>query len=203
MRKSKAKERILEVAEEAIRDKGYSNFNVNDVAYGAEVSIGTLYYHFPEGKTSILSSLLTKMQKDALDSSQPLLEKLKMLPGESLDENLGNLFMLVLKQRRKNRHFLAAVQTEMLTDLEQYQKVLESYESNETMQQGWGMFVDIIGKISERFPEESIDIKGHETKIARTIGTLMTYQIMIPNYLGSDAEFVKMLLGILRVIVTN
>ncbi len=200
MRKSKAKERILEVAEEVIRDKGYSNFNVNDVAYKAKVSIGTLYYHFPDGKTSILSALLTKMQQATFDSSQPMLEKLLMLPGKTFDENLSNLFILIIRQRRKDKHFLAAVQTEMLADLDEYQKVVDSYESNEVMQQGWGILVDFIKTLSEKYPNDAIDLHGHELKVERILGTLMTYQIMFPGFMGSDDEFVRILIGILRTV---
>ncbi len=202
MRESKAKQRILETAEKAIRERGYSNLNVNDIAYMAKVSVGTLYYHFPKGKTSILVEILTQMQKDALENNKELVENQDILRGaRDFDQALQRIFKTVLQVRRKDRHLLAAVQTEMLGDLQQYQEVVESYESQDTMQQGWKVFVDFIAIISKQFPDNSIDIKGHEKKIERIIGTLMTYQIMFPEYFGNDESFIESLIEILRAII--
>jgi AcrR family transcriptional regulator len=201
MRKSKAKERILKTAEKKIRKKGYTNLNVNDIAYLAKVSIGTLYYHFPDGKTSILAELLSRMQQSAFETSGSFLKSEELLSGKTFDEVLSRLLQTVLDLRRNDRHFLAAVQMEMLADIDKYEDVVESLEGLESMNQGWKMFVEFIDNLSKKFPEEGIDIKGYETKIERTIGTLMTYQIMFPGYFGSDDEFVTNLVVMLRSIV--
>lgn len=199
MRESKAKQRILETAQKSIREKGYSNLNVNDIAYLAKVSVGTLYYHFPKGKTSILVEILSQMQKEALETGGGLLENKDLLHG-NFDQIMKRIFQAVLQVRRKDKHLLAAVQTEMLGNLEEYQDVVESYESHDTMQHGWKLFVDLLTKLSLQFPDESINIKGHEKRVERVIGTLLTYQIMFPEYYGTDSEFVEMVLGILRII---
>jgi len=203
MRKSKAKERILQTAEDAIREKGYSNLNVNDIAYLAKVSIGTLYYHFPNGKISMLAEILTRMQQRAFETTGHMLDSKDLTQGGSFDEILGNLLMLVIQQRRKDRQLLAAVQIEMLAELDQYKDVVESFESHVMMQQGWRIFVEFIGNLSKKFPDQAINIEGHETQIERTIGTLMTYQIMFPNYLGNDMDFVRKLPDIIRVIIQD
>jgi len=203
MRKSKAKERILQTAEDAIREKGYSNLNVNDIAYLAKVSIGTLYYHFPNGKISMLAEILTRMQQRAFETTGHMLDSKDLTQGGSFDEILGNLLMLVIQQRRKDRQLLAAVQIEMLAELDQYKDVVESFESHVMMQQGWRIFVEFIGNLSKKFPDQAINIEGHETQIERTIGTLMTYQIMFPNYLGNDMDFVRKLPSIIRVIIQD
>ncbi len=201
MRKSEAKERILRTTEKAIRKKGYTNLNVNDVAYLAKVSIGTLYYHFPNGKTSILAELLSKMQQKAFESSGSLLTSEELLKGKTFDVILSRLLRAVLDLRRNDRHFLAAVQIEMLTDIDKYENVVESLESLDSMTQGWKMFVGFIDNLSKMFPDESISIKGYEIMIERTIGTLMTYQIMFPGYFGADNEFIENLVGMFRTIV--
>jgi len=201
MRKSEAKERILRTAEKAIRKKGYTNLNVNDIAYQSKVSIGTLYYHFPDGKTSILAELLSRMQQKAFESSGSLLTSGELLKGKSFDEVLSRLLRAVLDLRRKDRHFLAAVQIEMLADIDKYDNVVESLESLDSMTQGWKMFVGFIDNLSKIFPDDSIDITGYESLIERMTGTLMTYQIMFPDYFGSDNEFVENLVGMIRTIV--
>ncbi|MFX1483743.1 MAG: TetR/AcrR family transcriptional regulator [Promethearchaeota archaeon] len=201
MRKSEAKERILRTAEKAIRKKGYTNLNVNDIAYLAKVSIGTLYYHFPNGKISILAELLSRMQQKSFETSGSLLKSDELLHGKTFDEVLGRLLRAVLDVRRNDKHFLAAVQVEMLADIDKYENVLESLESLESMNQGWKMFVEFIDNLSKMFPSESIDIKGNEIVIERMIGTLMTYQIMFPGYFGADDDFIENLIGTLRAIV--
>ncbi|MFW9844008.1 MAG: TetR/AcrR family transcriptional regulator, partial [Candidatus Thorarchaeota archaeon] len=195
MRQSKAKERILKTAEKKIRQKGYTNLNVNDIAYLAKVSIGTLYYHFPEGKTSILAELLSRMQQKAFESSGSLLQSNELLGGDTFDEILCKLLQAILDIRKNDRHFLAAVQIEMLADIDKYENVVESLESLESMNQGWKMFVEFIDNLVKKFPKESFNIKGHEIVIERMIGTLMTYQIMFPEYFGTDSEFVEKVLA--------
>lgn len=201
MRKSEAKERILKTTEKTIRKKGYTNLNVNDIAYLAKVSIGTLYYHFPEGKTSILAELLSRMQQNAFKTSGSLLQSEELLGGKTIDEILSKLLQALLDIRKNDRHFLAAVQIEMLADIDKYENVVESLESLDSMNQGWKMFVGFIDNLSKMFPDESIDIKGYEVMIERVIGTLMTYQIMFPGYFGADNEFVANLIGMLRALV--
>jgi AcrR family transcriptional regulator len=203
MRKSKAKERILKTAEKKIRQKGYTNLNVNDIAYLSKVSIGTLYYHFPDGKISILAELLSRMQQNAFETNGSLLKTEEFRNGKSFDEVLSRLLRVVLDVRRKDRHFLAAVQIEMLSDIDKYEDVVESLESLESMNQGWKMFVEFIVNLSRVFPEEALDIKGNEIMIERMIGTMMTYQMMFPEYFGSDSEFVGNLVGMIRVIVCS
>ena len=171
MRKSEARERILRIAEKAIRKKGYTNLNVNDIAYQSKVSIGTLYYHFPDGKTSILAELLSRMQQKAFETSGSMLTSDELLKGKTFDEVLSKLLRAVLDVRQKDRHFLAAVQIEMLEDIDKYENVVESLESLESMTKGWKMFVGFIDKLSKMFPDESIDIKEHEPVIERMIGT--------------------------------
>ncbi|MHA2005485.1 MAG: TetR/AcrR family transcriptional regulator, partial [Candidatus Thorarchaeota archaeon] len=60
MRKSKAKQGIVNTAEKLIKKKGYSSLNVTDIAYVAKVSVGTLYYHFPKGKVDILAEIMSQ-----------------------------------------------------------------------------------------------------------------------------------------------
>lgn len=201
MRKSEAKERILRTSEKTIRKKGYTNLNVNDIAYLAKVSIGTLYYHFPGGKTSILAELLSRMQQKAFETSGSLLTSEELLKGKTFDEILSKLLRAVLDLRRNDRNFLAAVQIEMLADIDKYENVVESLEALDSMTQGWKMFVEFIDNLSKMFPDESITIKGYENLIERMIGTLMTYQIMFSEYFGSDNEFVEILVGMLHTIV--
>jgi len=70
MRESKAKKSILRVAEEMFSRVGYANLNVNEIAHEAGVSIGTLYYHFPKGKVSILMEIRGKIAEKTRGGSR-------------------------------------------------------------------------------------------------------------------------------------
>jgi hypothetical protein len=61
--------------------------------------------------------------------------------------------------------------------------------------------VQFIDNLSKKFPDDSIDIKGKEVMVERTIGTLMTYQLMFSGYFGTDIEFITNLVGMIRAIV--
>jgi hypothetical protein len=91
----------------------------------------------------------------------------------------------------------------MLADIDKYENVVESLESLDSMTQGWKLLVEFFDNLSKMFPGEAIDIKKHENLIERMIGTLMTYQIMFPEYFGADDEFVEKLVGMIRVIVRH
>ena len=51
------KDRVLEVAEELIENKGYANVSARAIAKQADISVGTLYHHYPRGKPDILQAI--------------------------------------------------------------------------------------------------------------------------------------------------
>ena len=52
------KDKIKQVAEELIVNKGYNAISAREIARKAEMSVGTLYHHFPNGKLSILYEII-------------------------------------------------------------------------------------------------------------------------------------------------
>ncbi|PNX50012.1 MAG: hypothetical protein BV458_13985, partial [Thermoplasmata archaeon M9B2D] len=69
------------------------------------------------------------MQQKAFETSGSLLKSEELLQGKTFDEVLSRLLRAVLEVRRNDRHFLAAVQIEMLADIDKYENVVESLES--------------------------------------------------------------------------
>ena len=55
--KEKTKNLILQTTTQLINEKGYDNLSTNHIAARAKLAIGTVYYHFPGGKTDIVHAI--------------------------------------------------------------------------------------------------------------------------------------------------
>lgn len=186
MRKSKAKQAIIETAQKLIEKKGYSDLNVNKVAYVAKVSVGTLYYHFPKGKIDILETIMAQKMESYVEKFNEQ-EGMELLKDMSLEDALRWIFKTVIEIRRPERHFLVALQNEMLTNPDEFPEFLEKYQSSTGLQQGMGFLSEIILK------SKDIDLKklaDRQEMILKLVGLLMSYQIMFPGYFGDDDDFV-------------
>ncbi|UCE10997.1 MAG: TetR/AcrR family transcriptional regulator [Candidatus Thorarchaeota archaeon] len=197
MRKSKARQSIVETAQELIEKKGYFELNVNEVAYVAKVSVGTLYYHFPKGKVDILAEIMSRRTEGFVEEFQrqssvdEIIEK-----GRSLDDVLRWIFKKVIELRRPDRHFLSAIQSEMFANPDEYLEFVKKYQNTDGLQQAMGVLSDVMLKASESRAATLGKLAHKQEVIQRLVGLLMTYQIIFPGYFGDDDEFVNLALGI-------
>jgi len=53
-------EKIVHAMADLISEKGYEGFSVNEIPEKAELSIGTVYRYFPQGKADILKELMQR-----------------------------------------------------------------------------------------------------------------------------------------------
>jgi AcrR family transcriptional regulator len=90
MRESKAKKKILQMADEMLKRVGYADLNVNEIAHEARVSIGTLYYHFPEGKISILMEIRRRIAGEYKTRLSERLNTERIGEAASFNEGLGS-----------------------------------------------------------------------------------------------------------------
>ncbi|MFX0079254.1 MAG: TetR/AcrR family transcriptional regulator [Candidatus Hermodarchaeota archaeon] len=197
MRKSKAKQSIVETARKLIERKGYANVNVNEVAYVAKVSVGTLYYHFPNGKVDILAEIMSQKTAGFVDEFnrqvgvENVLEK-----GMSLEDILRWIFKKVLDLRRADRQFLAAIQSEMLSNPDDYLVFVKKYQSTNGLQQAMSILSEFVMK-AEKFGTKRLGkVSDKLERIQRVVGLMMTYQIMFPDYFGNDDDFIDLALRI-------
>jgi AcrR family transcriptional regulator len=193
MRKSKAKQSIIETAQKLIEKKGYSSLNVNEVAYVAKVSVGTLYYHFPNGKVDILTEIMSRKTAGYVDEFNQQIGLEKVLEkGMSLEDTIRWFFKKIIEFRRTDRQFLSAIQSEMFANPDDYMELLEKYQSTEGLQQALGILSDAMAKTSK---SETM-LGDKQDKIQRVVGLLMIYQIIFPGYFGTDDDFIDMVLRI-------
>jgi len=195
MRKSKAKQSIVKTAQILIEKKGYSNLNVNDVAYVAKVSVGTLYYHFPKGKVDILAEIMSQKTVGYVEEFNQQIGLDKVLEKDkSLEDTIRWFFKKVIEFRRPDRQFLSAIQSELLANPEDYIELLKKYQSTDGLQQGMSILSEAIMRKNESIPVNLGKARDKQDRILRIVGLIMTYQIIFPDYFGTDDEFVDLAL---------
>ena len=193
MRKSKAKQSIVQTAQKLIEKKGYSNLNVNEVAYVAEVSVGTLYYHFPNGKIDILTEIMSQRTAGNVERFNKDLGMATFKgEGVGLEETLRRIFKKVIEFRREDRQFLSAIQSEMFSNPDDYMELVKKYQSTDGLQQAIGILSDAIMSGAKPEAETLREMGEKQDRMQRLVGLMMIYQIIFPGYFGTDDEFIDM-----------
>ncbi len=193
MRKSKAKQSIVKTAQKLIEKKGYTNLNVNDVAYVAKVSVGTLYYHFPKGKVDILAEIMSQKVESYLEKFNQEVGIEKILEKDmSLEDTIRWFFKKVIEFRRTDRPFLSAIQSEMFANPDDYMELFQKYQSTEGLQQAMGVLSEVVMKKAKSETGSLGKMGEKQDMILRVVGLLMIYQIIFPGYFGTDDEFIDL-----------
>ena len=194
MRKSKAKQSIIKTSQKLMEKKGYSDLNVNEVAYVAKVSVGTLYYHFPKGKVDILAEIMSQQVAGFVEEFRKQMGEEKILKeGMNLEDSLHLIFKKVIELRRPDRQLLAAIQSEMLVKPEEYLEFVNKYQSTDGLQQAMGVLSNILSKSETQKLGKLAD---KQETVQRLVGLLMSYQIIFPGYFGSDDDFVDLAVSV-------
>ena len=201
MRESKAKRRILQVADEMFRRVGYASLNVNEIAHGAGVSIGTLYYHFPEGKLSILMEVRGQIAEHYVKKFAERLDSERLKETESLDEGLELLLDILIDIHRGERLVLAAIESEVLSNLAEYDQVAESVSVESLMEYDARSVIGVLETLLENHPEEGLTLVGKEVKINKVIDVLIHRFVYVESMFGSEREFLDMMIRIVRALL--
>ena len=201
MRESKAKKRILQVADEMFRRVGYASLNVNEIAHGAGVSIGTLYYHFPEGKVSILMEIRGQIAEHYVKKFAERLDPERLQETESLDEGLELLLNILIDIHRGERLVLAAIESEVLSNLAEYDQVAESVSVEGLMVSDARSVIGVLETLLENHPEEGLTLVGREAKINKVIDVLIHRFVYVESMFGSEREFLDMMIRIVRALL--
>ncbi|MDH5200342.1 MAG: TetR/AcrR family transcriptional regulator [Candidatus Bathyarchaeota archaeon] len=200
MRESKAKKKILQVADEMFRQIGYSDLNVNEIAHRAGVSIGTLYYHFPDGKTSILMEIRSRIFDHYEKVFAERLDPERLQEAASLDEGLKLLFETLIDIHRGERLVLAAIDAEVLSNLASYTEVAESIAMQDLMESDARPVMGVLEALLGRFPEEGLALDGRGARVNKVIDVLVHRFVYVESMFGSEREFIDMMIRIARAL---
>ena len=202
MRKSAAKRRILEVADNLIREKGYATLNVNEIAHQAKVSIGTLYYHFPKGKSSILLETRANMADESIANLEKELGKEQYLEAsKDFKDGLRKFLFVLLKLHRRNRQFLIAMEGEIFTNMETYLEAIDNVDLDDLFLKEINASLHPIKELMKRFAKENVSAEGKEKQVHKVIDTLIHRHIYFGYNFGTDEEFIDMLTKIVYTLL--
>ena len=202
MRESKAKKRILETADGMFNRVGYADLNVNEIAHEASVSIGTLYYHFPDGKISILMEIRGQRAESYTKNFEEKVNSESLQKVASLDEGLEFLLKQLIDIHRDERLVLAAMDSEVLSNLIAYDQVAESVSVKELMESDAGPVIGLLQSLILKFPEEAFTIDGKGAMVNKVIDVLIHRYVYVESTFGSEGEFVNILIRIIRALLT-
>jgi AcrR family transcriptional regulator len=201
MRESKAKKKILQVADEMFKKVGYASLNVNEIAHQAGVSIGTLYYHFPEGKISILMEIRRRMADEYKKRFSEKLNTERLDEAASFNEGLEWLLKILIGIHREERHVLAAMDSEVLSNLASYDEVAESIVVEDLMESDARPVVGVLEVLLSRHPEEGLTIDGREARVNKVVDVLLHRFVYVESMFGSEREFIDMMIKIVRALL--
>jgi AcrR family transcriptional regulator len=201
MRESKAKKKILQTADEMLKHVGYADLNVNEIAHEAGVSIGTLYYHFPEGKISILMEIRRRIADEYKVRLMERLHAERVGEAASFDEGLGWLLETLIGVHREERLVLAAMESEVLSNLAQYDELAASVDVQSLMGSDAEPVVGVLNSLLRTHPEEGLTLEGREGRVNKVMDVLIHRFVYVESMFGSEREFIDMMVGIVRALL--
>jgi len=201
MRESKAKKKILQVADEMFRRVGYASLNVNEIAHEAGVSIGTLYYHFPEGKISLLMETRRRIADEYKTRLSEKLDAECIDEAASFDEGLESLLRTLIDIHREERLVLAAMESEVLSNLASYDKLAESIVVKDLMESDAEPVVGTLKTLLTRHPQEGLTLDGREARVNKVVDVLIHRFVYVESLFGSKREFIDMMVKIMRALL--
>jgi AcrR family transcriptional regulator len=175
---------IIDTAIELISQKGYSEVSSREIAREADISVGTLYYHFKEGKPEILMASANKLKE--LLNVEEIIED-----GEVDDEEIRQFFFKDLDLARQLKPFLIAMEIEILKNPDHYIDQLDKYIMFEEIKPFKKFFEGIAGK---EIKEENF------IKILSIFKVLIRRHVIYRNIFGSDEDFMNMMVTIIRAL---
>ena len=202
MRESKAKKKILRTADEMFKRVGYASLNVNEIAHEAGVSIGTLYYHFPKGKLSILMEIRRRVADQYERSFEERLDLGRIMEAASFDEGLGQLLKGLIEIHRESRLVLAAMDSEVLSNLASYDGVVRSVSVGELMESDARPVIGVLEALLERHPGEGLNLDGRGARVSKVVDVLIHRFVYVESMFGSEGEFVEMMIRIVRALLS-
>lgn len=202
MRESKAKKRIIETADGMFNRVGYADLNVNEIAHEANVSIGTLYYHFPNGKISILMEIRKQRAEHYTRNFAEKVDLERLRGISSLDEGLELLLKSLIDIHREERLVLAAMDSEVLSNLIAYDRVAESVSVKELMESDAKPVIGVLEVLLGMHPEEALTINGNGARVNKVVDVLIHRYAYVESTFGSEREFIDTLIRIIRALLS-
>ena len=202
MKKYGARELIIQTANKLVDKNGYANTNIIEIAKQANISVGTLYYHFPKGKIDILLALTREIAQDFKEEAK-ILGFSKEMDFSTVKEALIYYLSLIIKLHKKYRLTLAAWESEILSNLDYYLKLRDEMDSVKEFENEMNLFINEMKELIKKFPNENLSLKGKEKQLY-IITQAIIHKYTYDNYgFNSDEELINILLKIILTILRD
>ena len=177
------KDKILKVAKELIVKNGYSAISSRKIAKESKISVSTLFYHFPNGKLSILYEIILSFGNDFIKNFD--ISKV----GRLDNPEVGKAYLFkYLESHRKFAPLINGFEIEILTNknaIKDLEKLMQCNEKNRLNIFLKNLFLKFYPNIKE--PEKTFFIIG------RICTSLIHTHVILDNFYGTDEEFVDIL----------
>lgn len=202
MKKYGARDLIIQTVNKLVERRGYADTSIIEIAKQADISVGTLYYHFPKGKIDILLALTREIAQDFKEEAKKLGFS-KGMDFSTVKEALIYYLSLILKLHKKYRLTLAAWESEILSNLDYYLKLRDDIDSEKEFENEMNLFINEMKFLIKKFPNENLSLKGKERQLYIVIQSII-HKYTYDNYgFNSDEELITMLLKIILTILRN
>lgn len=104
--------KIYEAFFKLVLEEGFHKASTNKIAKEAEISIGTLYHHFPEGKKEIIRKYFDKSVEITFD-----IEEFKKFNMSDMTNIFRGFVLNVLRNHRENKAYNIAFRSAILSDI--------------------------------------------------------------------------------------
>ncbi|UCC19618.1 MAG: TetR/AcrR family transcriptional regulator [Promethearchaeota archaeon] len=202
MKKQGARDLIIQTANRLVDKNGYANTNIIEIAKKADISVGTLYYHFPKGKIDILLTLTREITQDFKREAKRLGFREEM-DFSTIKEALTYYLSLIIKLHKKYRLTMAAWESEILSNLDYYLKLREKRNLEKEFSDEMNIFINEIERVIKKFPEENLIFEGKEKQLY-IITQAIIHKYTYDSYgFDSDEEIVDILLKIILTLLRD
>jgi AcrR family transcriptional regulator len=186
---SSAKEKILVIAEKLIESEGYVNVSARTIAKKANVSVGTLYHHFPRGKMEIVLAIADKYSE--------ILGMSEFLADPNADPKVWLRKNLELNQKKKA--FITAMEIEAMSRPDKVEALIkENIEKRKETQKSLIKAYNMM----ERFAGKKLSIERAQL-MQKVLKAIMRRHIVFGNLFGSDNEFIDLFFKIVKAVATD
>ena len=202
MKKRGARDLIIQTANKLVDKTGYANTSIIEIAKQADISVGTLYYHFPRGKIDILLALTREIAQDFKEEAKVLGFK-EGMDFSSIKEAMMYYLSLIVKLHKKYRLTLAAWESEILSNLDYYLKLRNEMDLEKEAENEMYFFIKEMKELIKKFPNENLSLKGKEKQLY-IITQAIIHKYTYDNYgFNSDEELIDILLKIILTILRD
>ena len=176
-----ARDKIIETSIQMIQEKDYNKITTNHIARKAGVSIGTLYYHFENGKPDIIKEIVKQGYAEFLDEVN-----LSNLTLEKFPDFLRAFLKRYIEQHRENKALLKAIEMAFLSN----RKVFQDFEYIQSELK----LIPLISNLLEQlgYPDKE-DLNGISKFLLYSIDSVIHRHVISEDHLITDEELEKYL----------